>query len=127
MEKNKILIIDDELLILLSMKRLLEDYYDITIANGGVQAIDLIKKEGPLFDLIICDIHMPEINGADLYSYVLNHYPDYEKRIIFMTGGLLNSPLQDFIRTNKNICIAKPFQPDLLQKTITDFLDNPPV
>ncbi|MDR3478723.1 MAG: response regulator [Gammaproteobacteria bacterium] len=122
-EKKKILIIDDELMLLLSMQRMLEDLYDITIANGGQAAIDIINKGDKKFDLIICDISMPDVNGANFYLYILKKYPGLEKRIIFMTGGPLGSYLDEFFTGSR---LLKPFEYDELRKAIQDFLEAHP-
>lgn len=120
MDKKKILIIDDELMLLLSMQRMLEDLYDVTIANGGQKAIDIINKGDVTFDLIICDISMPDVNGANFYLYILKKYPGMEKRIIFMTGGPLGSYLDEFFSGSR---LLKPFEYDELRTTVKDFLD----
>ena len=61
MAKKQILLVDDELMLLYSLRRMLEDLYDVTIATGGRKAIDLINKQDKHFDLIICDVSMPDI------------------------------------------------------------------
>ena len=124
MTKKQILIVDDELLLLLSMQRMLEDVYDVTIANGGQEAIDIINKNNGAFDLIICDISMPDINGPSLYLYIVKNYPKLEKRLIFMTGGPLSVYLDEFFISNKSICISKPFEYDKLRQLIKDLLDT---
>lgn len=124
MTKERILIVDDELFLLYSLRRMLEDLYDVTIALGGKKAIDIINKQSPPFDLIICDVSMPEINGVNLYLYVEQHHRGQEKNIIFMTGGPLSVYLDDFFVGHKTLCLAKPFESDQLKKIIKDFLES---
>jgi DNA-binding NtrC family response regulator len=124
MTKKKILIVDDELMLLLSMQRMLEDSYDISTATGGRQAINMINQENDNFDLIITDINMPDVNGVDLYFDVQKNHPNLAKRMIFMTGANLTTDIKNFLNTNKNICISKPFESDLLFKVIEDFINN---
>lgn len=121
--KKRILIVDDELLLLYSLKRMLDDIYDVTIANGGKKAIDIINQQKENFDLIISDVSMPEINGVNLYLYVAQHHPGLEKHIIFMTGGPLSTYLDDFFMTNKALCLSKPFEYEQLRKIVRDCLD----
>lgn len=123
MTKKRILLVDDELMLLFSMRRMLEDLCDVTIASGGRKAIDLINKGDKHFDLIICDISMPDINGVNFFLYIAKHHPGLEKRIIFMTGGPMSAYLDDFFADNKNLCLSKPFDYDKLRQTIKDFLD----
>jgi DNA-binding NtrC family response regulator len=120
--KKRILLVDDELMLLYSLRRMLSDDYDVTIANGGKKAIDIIDNESTPFDLIICDVSMPEINGVNFYLYLVEHHPGMEKRVIFMTGGPLSTYLDDFFSKNKTKCLNKPFEYEQLNQTIQDCL-----
>lgn len=124
MSKKRILIVDDELMLLLSMQRMLEDLYDVNIALGGKEAIDMINKQDSGFDLIICDVSMPDINGPSLYLYIVKNHPGLEKKLIFMTGGPLSTYLDDFFTSNNNLCLSKPFGYDQLRQIIKDFLET---
>jgi CheY-like chemotaxis protein len=123
MTKKRILIVDDELMLLYSLRRMLEDLYDVTIASGGRKAIDLINKQETPFDLIICDVSMPDINGVNLYIYLAEHHPTIKDHIVFMTGGSSSAYLDDFFETNKLLCLLKPFEYEQLRQTVKDLLD----
>lgn len=123
MTKKHILIVDDELMLLYSMRRMLDDEYDVTIANGGQKAIDLVNKKENHFDLIISDVSMPDINGVNLYLYIAKHHPGLEKRIIFMTGGPTSVYLDDFFTSIPNLRLAKPFEAKQLQQEIKTVFD----
>lgn len=124
MAKKRILLIDDELLLLYSLRRMLEDLYDVTITTSGRKAIDIINKDEKRFDLIICDVSMPDINGVNFYLYIAKHHAGLEKRVIFMTGGPTSVYLDDFFSGINNICLTKPFEYDKLHQIIKDFLDS---
>ena len=124
MPKKQIIIIDDELMLLLSMQRMLEDEFDITIANGGQKALDTLSKREKWFDLIICDLNMPDINGQNLYLDIAKKYPGLEKRIVFMTGGSITSELEKFFVSNKCLCLPKPFEYSKLLQAINDSLES---
>ena len=123
MPKPNILLVDDELMLLLGMQRMLEDLYDISLANGGQEAIEILNKSDKIFDLIICDISMPDINGANLYLYIINKYPEMANKIIFMTGGRYSNYLDEFFTDSKKICLLKPFEYEALRKAIKNVLD----
>lgn len=93
--KKRILIIDDDILVRESMKPILErSGYEAIVAKSGAEAIDLISRE--VFDLIITDIRMPEMNGIEtlkairderkrfgklpLPEIILTAYDDHEVR-----------------------------------------------
>lgn len=87
MAKN-ILIIDDEELIIRSLKKLLEkNGYSVFIAKNGQDAVVMAEEEG--FDLIVADIRMPGLNGVETIQEI---YEGLKKRnlkgipAIFITG-----------------------------------------
>lgn len=73
MEKKKILIVDDDKVILRTMENLLskEGYYVIPLSLGK-EAIKVARERGP--DLIILDIMMPDMDGGDV-AYILKNDP----------------------------------------------------
>ena len=65
----KILIVDDDLLVLKQMSHILKSYDHITtLASDGKQAVDLINDQQ--FDLIIIDIMMPKVSGVQLFNFL---------------------------------------------------------
>lgn len=123
MAKKRILIVDDELMLLYSLRRMLDDLYDVTIASGGKKAIDNINNQKTPFDLIICDVSMPDINGVNLYLYIAKHHPGLEKHIIFMTGGPMSVYLDEFFITHTTVCLAKPFEYGQLREIVQNCIE----
>lgn len=123
MSKKQILIVDDEILLLKSLKHMLEDLYDVTIATGGHRALDLINEKDRYFDLIIVDVLMPDINGVNLYLEIAKQHPGLEKKIIFITGSHAGIYHNDFFRTIDNMQLEKPFDYEDLRQLIKDFFN----
>jgi len=109
-KQKRILIVDDEPFILKSLQRTLEDSFNVKIALGGRAALDVLALQEDKFDIILSDISMPDIDGADLYHQIENKYPGLEKNIIFMSGGAYNDVLKSFIANVDNLFLEKPFQ-----------------
>jgi len=126
MTQKRILIVDDELMLLYSLRRMLDDVYDITIAHGGQKAIDIINKQESQFDLIISDVSMPDVNGVNLFLYIAKHHPGLEQRVIFMTGGPMSAYLDEFFLTNKAMCLLKPFDSEKLLQVIKELVNEDP-
>lgn len=67
--KKRILLVDDDPLVRDSLKRfLLREDYSVEVAPGGEQAISLAERE--TFDLLICDVRMPGMNGVETISQI---------------------------------------------------------
>mgnify|MGYP006428863917 CR=1 FL=1 len=81
-EKYTIMLVDDEDDILFALEGALEDEYNIITANSGEEA--LIKIEEEDFELIICDMRMPGIQGYDVLKAVVEK--DESVRRILLTG-----------------------------------------
>ena len=66
----RILVVDDEKSIRITLKEILEfEGHEITVASDGVEGLDKVK--GGQFDAIFCDIKMPNMDGKELFSYIL--------------------------------------------------------
>ena len=87
MEK-KILVVDDEELIVRSLRKLLEKHgYTVFIAKNGLDALEMVDAEG--FDLLIADIRMPGLNGVETVQSIYNHLKESQIKpipVIFITG-----------------------------------------
>jgi len=80
---KKVLIVDDDQEMLLSVKEGLEKYEDtfsIILAGDGVMAVDKLK-ENPI-SLVVTDLKMPRMNGFALLSHIMENYPDIPVIII---------------------------------------------
>jgi response regulator RpfG family c-di-GMP phosphodiesterase len=81
---EKILFVDDEINILESIARQLRKRFTLTIANGGQEALQILKDEGP-FSVIVSDMRMPGMDGVQLLSTVKDLYPDTVR--MMLTGN----------------------------------------
>lgn len=107
--KKRILLIDDEPLLLKGLERILETCHSVTAVSDGQEALILIGKSCLEFDVVICDLNMPNVTGADIYRYIAEHYPGREKYIIFMSGGAYTQEMIDFVSSITNKQLEKPF------------------
>ncbi len=83
MEAAKILVVDDERPILLLLKEALTQWgYQVTCASSAAEALELLRTE--IFDALITDIRMPDMNGLDLLRKVRKH--DESIEVVIMTG-----------------------------------------
>jgi signal transduction histidine kinase len=80
-----VLIVEDQGAFRLSMRSALEKSgYKVVEAEHGRQALSLLKENKGKIDLVITDVVMPEMNGADLEAAIRRHWPD--TRVMYMSG-----------------------------------------
>lgn len=83
-DKNRILVVDDETATLDLVTRILRDSYHIKIATSGTEALDLLQRNS--FDLILLDIHMPQIDGFEVVKQFMRFSKSNYTPFIFITG-----------------------------------------
>ena len=118
---GKILVVDDEPMIAAAVSRTLKNHHDVVIVNAGSEAIERITR-GERFDVILCDLMMPQMTGMDVYRALAAHAPDQAEAIVFLTGGAFTEGAQAFLDSVPNLRVDKPFSPMHLRELIKDRL-----
>ena len=106
--RGKVLVIDDEPMIVAVMKRILSSAHEVVATSNSRNALARLCT-GERFDVIFCDLMMPQLTGMDLYAEVALIAPDQAARMVFLTGGAFTEAAQKFIGEVPNLCIEKPF------------------
>lgn len=111
------LVVDDDV----SMRVLLRGYlralgYDVSEAGDGEEA--LREAQATDFDLIICDVKMPLMDGAEFYRALRDSHPERASRIVFATGVLPTDDIDSFLRSLPNARLQKPFRLAALRAAI---------
>lgn len=119
---TKILCVDDEPNVLNGLRRQLHGQFELEFAEGGEAALELLENSGP-FGVVLSDMRMPGMDGAELLAKVRERYPDTTR--IMLTG---NSDLLTAIRAvnEGNIFrfLNKPCGPEDLVRALTDGLEQ---
>jgi two-component system, NtrC family, sensor kinase len=115
---GRVLVVDDEALVASALKRALREH-EVTAVQSGKAAIDLLAADSR-FDLIFCDLMMPELTGMDVYDWLRRERPGTERRLVFMTGGTFTPRAQEFLGQVPNHRIEKPFDLDLVREFVCD-------
>ncbi len=103
----RVLVVDDEELVLKAFVRTLEGH-EVHCARSGREAIELLRTEEP-YDLILCDVMMPDMNGEDVYNVAEDIRPGTRERFVFVTGGAFTKDANNFLNRVPNRHIEKPF------------------
>ena len=119
---RRILLVDDEVHVRTTLARLLAPH-DVVVAAGTKEAIALLRKD-PAFDAIVCDLHLPDGSGTDVYATLAEVAPALQSRVVFMTGGVYTEEGEQFLAATGRPCLEKPFRPEellaLLARTMGD-------
>lgn len=107
--RARVLIIDDEELLARALGRALSPQCDYVICSRARSALELLAR-GLRFDLILCDLAMPEMTGMDLHEELVKIAPEVAARMVFMTGGATAMRAQTFLERVPNERLEKPFQ-----------------
>ena len=118
--KPRILVVDDSSSVVLSLAELLRiNGFEIDTALSGIEALH--KTEAEEYDLVICDIEMPGINGLEFLSRIRKDY-DKDLEVILMTGYLENEYFIEAIRLGASDFIHKPIDSKQLLRSIQTVL-----
>jgi PAS domain S-box-containing protein len=122
-QRGKLLIVDDEVLFAGSLRRLLSSEHDVSVMNSGREALDRISA-GERFDVILCDLMMPEVSGVDLHTELLRIVPEQANRMIFLTGGAFTRGSQQFLESTTNRWFEKPCDLNELRAAVRGHISN---
>jgi signal transduction histidine kinase len=115
--RRRILAIDDEALLLKAYRRMLGDVHDVQTAVGAQEALRVLATDRE-FDVVLCDLQMPDVSGAELYATVRGRFPGLADRFIFVTGGAFSTDAKRFLEESSCRVINKPFRVEELLSII---------
>ena len=105
--RGSVLIVDDDVLFTNSLRRLFTAEHEVTVINDGRIALERLRA-GQRFDVILCDLMMPELTGAELHAALRELSPALADQVIFITGGAFSPASQQFLERITNLCFEKP-------------------
>jgi PAS domain S-box-containing protein len=105
--RGTLLLIDDDVLFTSSLRRLFAAEHDVTVINDGRIALERFRS-GERFDVILCDLMMPNLTGAELHAALREISPELADQMIFITGGAFSPASQQFLERITNLCFEKP-------------------
>jgi CheY-like chemotaxis protein len=121
--RARILVIDDERLITTAVERALELDHDVVAVGDAEQALHELRS-GARFDVILCDLMLPQMTGMDLHDALSQLAPDQALRMVFFTGGAFSTRARSFLEAVPNIRIEKPFDTQSLRELVNERLSQ---
>jgi CheY-like chemotaxis protein len=119
---GRVLVIDDEPLVLRALTRSLKKYY-VVAAPGGEVALEVLASD-PAFDVIICDLMMPKVDGPSMFEAIRTRWPGLERRMMFCSGGAATPRAREFLASITNPHLAKPIRPSELAAAVARMMSS---
>jgi CheY-like chemotaxis protein/anti-sigma regulatory factor (Ser/Thr protein kinase) len=119
--RGRILVVDDEALVASVVQRVLAKEHDVVTAIVAREALAMCAA-GETFDLILCDLMMPEMTGMELYRELMVVAPDQANKMLFLTGGAFTDSARTFLAEPPKEYIEKPFDAANLRAIVQRYL-----
>jgi CheY-like chemotaxis protein len=119
----RILVVDNDV----DMRELIElaldgEGHDIDSVDSGQAALERLAQHA--YDLVVCDLHMPDVDGRAIYR-VIGRRPPPRPAFLFVTGYAHASPYEEFVKAVQVPVVAKPFAITVLRGTVRRILSGP--
>jgi PAS domain S-box-containing protein len=122
---GRVLVLDDEKGIAEMLSEMLDLLgYETRVCHAATQALEWMGKEE--FDAVISDFRMPGVNGEQFYRLVAEQRPELARRIIFLTGDVMNEETSKFLGSIGNPHMAKPFDLAIVEKLVEQVIRGDP-
>ena len=115
-ERRRILIIDDDRPVAAALALEL-GAHDVVVAESGREALTILRHDKG-FDMILCDLMMPEISGIDVYEALRLIDPALLDHLVLMTGGAFTARARQFLSEVDTLVLEKPFHPRQLHDLV---------
>jgi len=118
--KGRILLVDDEEIVLRSCQRILGGEYDLDIAHDGLEALAKVNEND--YDVLVLDIKMPKMDGLEVLRRVKEARPETD--IIMVTGLHEIGTAVQAMKLGALDYLPKPFEPEELQMAVARAFDR---
>ncbi|WP_373047056.1 ATP-binding protein [Vulgatibacter sp.] len=118
---SRILVIDDEPLICNAVQRSLGSRHEVHVARDGREALERLRAGEP-FDLLLCDLMMPEVTGMEIHEELARSHPALLARTAFLTGGAFTERARAFLDETTVPVLHKPFSASALREFVEERL-----
>ena len=117
----RFLVVDDDAMVRRMLERMLREHVVVTATSvdEGVAAM-----AGAKFDIILCDVMMPDRTGLDMYAEVQHRWPELLPRLVFMSGGAYTPALQEFVEQPSIKTLEKPLSRHAVDAVVTKALGS---
>jgi signal transduction histidine kinase len=121
--RGRVLVIDDEPITGRTIEAALAGEHDVVPVSLAHEALARLAA-GERFDVVLCDLQMPEMTGREFYEQILSDWPHAARNVVFMTGGAISPEIRDFMHRISGQVFFKPFRIDELREMVRAQLES---
>ena len=118
--RGRVLVLDDERLVLRAVRRLLQSEHEVVVLSDGNDALE--RDDLDDFDVLLVDVRMPHMTGPEFHQALAARHPHSAERLIFMSGGA------DYDLVGPDglpaPCLEKPVSADRLRAVVRDMVSR---
>ena len=118
---KKILVVDDDPYILLSLEFLMKkNGFDVMVARNGTEALEIVEKQVP--DIVLLDIMMPDVDGYAICKHIKSSKKLKEAKVVFMSAKSKETDIQKGYDLGASLYVTKPFSTRHLLKQVQELI-----
>ncbi|HEY8039547.1 MAG TPA: response regulator [Polyangiaceae bacterium] len=114
---GRVLIVDDDARSAAAMVAVLADHLEVTVLADAAEAVARIAG-GARFDVVLCDLTMRAMNGAEIFARVCAASARQASRIVFLGAGTMPLKLAEFLSRVPNPCLQHPIDVRVLRALV---------
>jgi two-component system sensor histidine kinase/response regulator len=119
--RGRILVVDDQIINRLVAKQLLEQQgFEVESSESGSEALQLLEQSS--VDLVLMDLHMPEMDGIETTVRIRNRFTSEELPVVALTADVTEEQHIRCLSSGMNDILTKPIQPELLLSVLSRWL-----
>jgi two-component system cell cycle sensor histidine kinase/response regulator CckA len=119
--RGRVLVVDDEQAIRTVVTRMLMAEHDVVAAASGEAAQSILERDQN-FDVILCDLMMPDKTGMELHAWLLANHPALAARVVFLSGGAFTEKASAYVTSSGNLSLEKPYEPATLKRLVAELV-----
>jgi CheY-like chemotaxis protein len=116
--------VDDEPVVAQTLARVLKLHHDVLVAHGGGHEVLDRLARGERYDILLCDLMMPEMTGMELMAAIEDRHPDLAERVLFVTGGAFTAEARAFVERYASRLVEKPFDISVLRQRVAEMTNR---
>jgi signal transduction histidine kinase len=120
---ESVLVVEDEAALVSAVVDALEERgYQVEWAADGEDA--LVKVSAHAFDVVVCDLKMPRVDGRAFYQQLVTSWPRLARRVVFVTGDVAGTDAEQFLTQSGRRWLPKPFRLEELLEAVRETLSD---